>query len=111
MAANYKTAACERKRWQGYRAKESDVSSEESEDESSDSSGAEEDAHDSSQGWRMCPVCSNRMMHKTQHTKMHYVRAVYMYFIYTKYCTSNALPVTSTLCTCMGHAHVYTHRQ
>ena len=35
MAANYKTAACDnskRKRWQGYRAKESDVSSEESED-------------------------------------------------------------------------------
>ena len=38
--------------------------SEESEDESSDSSGADEDAHDSSQSWRMCQVCSNRMIHK-----------------------------------------------
>ena len=37
-----------------------------SEDESP-SSGAEEDAHDSSQSWMMCQVCSNRMIHKTQH--------------------------------------------
>ena len=87
---------------------ESDVSSEESEDESSDSSGAEEDAHDSSQSWRMCQVCSNRMIHKRQHTKMHSVRELYMS---SKYYTTNALPVTSTLCTCTGHAHVYTHRQ
>ena len=55
-----------------------------------------------------CARSGNRMIHKTQHTKMHYVRALYMCFIYTKYHTTNALPVTSTLCTCTGHAHVYT---
>ena len=81
-----------------------------SEDESPDSSGAEEDAHDSSQSWTMCQVCSNRMIHKTQHTKMHYVRALYMYIIYTKYYKTNALPSLLLVhCVHVQGMHMYIH--
>ena len=96
--------------------KESDASSEESEDESSDSSGVEEDAHDSSQSWRMCQVCSNRMIHKTQHTNALPV----VHCVDNKTCVTPhkkmrnpvqlflARWLSSAGCTCTGHAHVYT---